>query len=149
MSYTRFGWLRRWTAGESGAYSYLERQEDGTDKVRILSYGDVLLDPEDFFEIVMSVIEQAGVLDRLSRDDILKIADRCGVTPSNVVFMDRDSYIELAWRDMKAKSKEVMEQLGLFQKEKKHTLTDMLPYLKNAPEYSAQDIIEFLKKRGK
>jgi len=78
-----------------------------------MGYGDTLLDPEDFFELVMSVIEQAGVLNKLNEEDIRKIADRCGVDPKQVLFMPKEKWIELAWRDMSAKSRNVFEELGL------------------------------------
>lgn len=112
MSFVRAGWLRRWTGGESGVYAYLERQpHSNRDLVRIWGYGDTLLEPEDFFELVMSVLEQAGVVDKISKEDIVKIAERCGVPANKVVFMDKDKWIELAWRHMSAKSKLLMEEL--------------------------------------
>ncbi len=114
MSYVRPAWLRRWTMGESGVYAYLERQPDSNrDLVRISGYGDTLLEPEDFFELVMSVIEQAGVLNKLDKEDIKKIAERCGVPKNKVVFIDKDKWFEMAWRHMSAQSKAIMEELGL------------------------------------
>ena len=112
MSYVRFAWLRRWTDGRSGVYAYLERQPDSDkDMVRISSYGDVVLYPEDFLELVMSVLEQAGVADKLTREDILRIAERCGVPAQKVRIIDRDEYIEKAVEDMLEASKEISKWL--------------------------------------
>jgi len=112
MSYVRFAWLRRWTEGDSGVYAYLERQPDSDkDLVRIISHGDVALEPEDFFELVMAVLEQAGVLEKLDSNDILQIAERCGVAQKDVRFVDRNEYIDRAFEDMLEKSREASKWL--------------------------------------
>jgi len=79
--------------------------------VRITSYGDVVLYPEDFFELVMSVIWQAGVTDKLSREDVLRIAERCGVPAHKVRFLSDEEYLEQAMEDLRRFADNMLESL--------------------------------------
>jgi len=74
MSFTRFAWAREYTKGDSNLYAYWDSESD---KIAIIStYGDeitTLIDREDFFELIVSVLSCAGV--KLSRKQLKKLAD--------------------------------------------------------------------------
>jgi len=73
MSFTRFAWAREYTKGDSNLYAYWDSESD---KIAIIStYGDeitTLIDREDFFELIVSALEYAGI--KLSREQLEKLA---------------------------------------------------------------------------
>jgi len=73
MSYTRFGFDREFVKGESNLYSYYSTLPDGSEVIEMWSHGrHIVIDREDFFELIMRVLERAGV--KLTPLEMFKLA---------------------------------------------------------------------------
>ena len=59
MAFTRFAWARKYVKGDSNLYAYWDVESD---KIMLHSIqGDALIDKEDLFELIVSVLKRAGI----------------------------------------------------------------------------------------
>lgn len=72
MAFTRFAWARRYVKGDSNLYAYWDAESD---KIMLHSaiQGDALIDKEDLFELVVSVLKHAGI--KLGGKQLKKLAN--------------------------------------------------------------------------
>ena len=92
MSFTRFAWARKYTKGDSNLYTWW----DSSDKIAIVSVYNkeiTLVDREDFFELIVSVLRHADI--ELTKKQLEKLA----------------SYLEVELREKPLTWKELWEDM--------------------------------------
>jgi len=98
MSYTRFAWARRYTKGDSNLYTYWD---SNSNKIMLHSVqGDALIDREDFFELIVSVLKHAEI--NLNKKQLKKLADYL-----EVELREKPLTFEELWKDMIKKCEKV------------------------------------------